>query len=768
LPAETVVAPPLPVAVGEPSAFVAGIPTSGGPARTLPWERSSDPASFLVPVLERYHQRWPGREDDMIRRAYNTARVAHEPQRRKSGEPYILHPLAVAMVIAELGLDDHCIAAALLHDAVEDTGLTLDDIEIGFGPDVAALVDGVTKLDALNFDTKESMQAESTRKMLVAMARDLRVLILKLADRLHNMRTLSSLRPEKQQAIARETLEVYAPLAHRLGMQETRQLLEDLAFAALYPSRYAELSFLVEQRAAGRAASVADTCAQVADLLRATELDATVYGRRKHLYSIYEKTMVKGKSFEEIFDLVGIRVIVDSVRNCYAALGIIHGRWQPLPGRFKDYIAMPKFNSYQSLHTTVLGPGNALLEVQIRTREMDEIAEHGVAAHFRYKGRGDDLHWLRNIIDWQSETADPDEFMTTLRAELELDELFVLTPKGQVITLPMGSTPIDFAYAIHTDVGNAAMGAKVNGRLVPIDRELQSGDTVEIFTSKVPGHGPSRDWLNIVVTAKARSKIRQWFAQRRRVDAIDTGTDEVVEALRREGLAARRLVGSDDLLEVADEMGYQDLEALYFAVGERHVSAQAVAQRLARRLRDGEEEQPVSTRFEPRARSDRSDREASAVGVHIEGLDGVQARLAKCCHPVPGDEIMGFVTRGRGVSVHRDDCANAISLSAAQGGRLVDVEWDDRFAGAYSVEIGVQAFDRPGLLQDVAAAVAAAQGNIVSAEAKVSRDRISTLRFEIHLLDAEHLHELLRSVRSVRNVFEAARVLPGSRAAAHQ
>ena len=715
-----------------------------------------------MPLLRRYQERWPRRDTDLIRRAYHVAAAAHESQRRKSGEPYILHPVAVAMVVADLGLDDVTIAAALLHDAAEDTALSIDDIESSFGSEVASIVDGCTKVDRLKFDTKEDQQSASMRKMLVAVAKDLRVLLIKLSDRLHNMKTLGALRPEKQERIARETLDIYAPLANRLGMQDMRQQLEDLAFAVLYPNRYAEIDKLVADRATAQEQFVTDVLGEVRRQLDSMGVRASVTGRRKHLWSIYEKMIVKGRSFDEIFDLVGIRVIVESVRDCYAALGSIHATWKPVQGRFKDYIAMPKYNLYQSLHTTVVGPRGSTLEVQIRTEEMHHRAEFGVAAHWRYKdvhANAADIPWLNRIIDWQAETDDPSEFMETLKVDLDADEVFVFTPKGNVVTLPVTATPIDFAYSIHTDVGHATIGARVNGRLVPLNRELQSGDTVEIFTSKVPGAGPSLDWLGMVVTPRARNKIRQWFARERRVDAIEAGRDEILDALRREGLPAQKLIGSAALAEVGAAMNYLDLDALYAAVGEHHVSGKGLVQRLARQFDQGggEERRPT-----PPAQRRRS-RRTTESGVHVEGMDDIVVRVARCCTPVPGDEIIGFVTRGRGVSVHRSDCANAVSLAESQGGRLVDVEWDQGFHGSYVVSIEVKALDRARLLQDVSSVLSDNHVNILSSTSVTGADQVSLMRFEFELFDPSHLASLLAAIRKVPSVYEVHRELPGPR-----
>ncbi|HKN92231.1 MAG TPA: bifunctional (p)ppGpp synthetase/guanosine-3',5'-bis(diphosphate) 3'-pyrophosphohydrolase, partial [Acidimicrobiia bacterium] len=663
-------------------------------------------------MLSAFLERHPKGETGRIERAFDLAKKAHQDQVRRSGDPYISHPLSVARILAGLGLDDVTIAAALLHDAVEDTDVTLADISKDFGPDVAAIVDGVTKLDRLQFDTKEAQQAATLRKMLVAMAKDIRVLLIKLADRLHNMRTIAALPEGKQRRIAQETLDIYAPLAHRLGIQDVKWQLEDLSFAVLYPKRYAEIEQMVASRAPERDFHLREVLEAVSNRLAVLRIRADVSGRPKHYFSIYEKMVVKGKEFDEVQDLVAIRVVVDSVKDCYGALGSIHALWKPIQGRFKDYIAMPKFNLYQSLHTTVVGPQGKPVEVQIRTREMHQRAEYGIAAHWGYKENRspqEDLGWLQRLVDWQQETADPTEFMEVLKVDLEQDEVFVFTPKGDVVTLPAGATAVDFAYTIHTEVGHRTIGARVNGRLVPLDSALASGDSVEIFTSKVAGAGPSRDWLRFVQTPRARSKIRQWFSRERREDAIETGREELVKALRKEGLPVQKLAGSSILAKVAVAMNYADLEALHAAIGEGHVSAKAVAQRIQREMRGGEE-QISTTATRPR----RKPRGAhSKIGVHVEGLDDVLVRLSRCCTPVPGDEIIGFVTRGRGVSVHRADCANAAGLTS-QSSRLIEVEWDGESSGRWVVSVQIEALDRSKLLRDVAQVLADHHVDIIS------------------------------------------------------
>ncbi len=739
--------------------------------RVLPWRRERQPLEDEIgDLVAGFQGKRRAEQIDFVARAYRMAADAHSTQRRKSGEPYIIHPLAVAKIVAGLGLDEYTIAAALLHDAVEDTSCTVLDIESAFGPEVAAIVDGVTKLDRLHFNSKEAQQAATFRKMLVAMSKDLRVLLIKLCDRLHNLRTIGAMPRWKQERAARETLDVYAPLAHRLGIQEVKTQLEDLSFAALHPKRYATIEHLVAERAPERNIYLTQVLEDVRFRLEELNIEADVTGREKHLYSIYEKMVLKGKEFDEIHDLVGIRVIVDSVRDCYAALGSIHATWKPVQGRFKDYVAMPKFNLYQSLHTTVVGPQGKPIEVQIRTSEMHNRAEFGVASHFLYKEqtvpRGTakagelDLPWLARIIDWEKETSDPDEFMASLKIDLDQEEVFVFTPKGDVFTLVTGSTPIDFAYAIHTDVGHKTVGAKVNGRLVALSEELHSGETVEIFTSKSEGAAPSQDWLLFVRTPRAASKIKQWFSRERREDAIAQGQEDIQKALRRDGLPVQKILGSKILDTVADKLNYTDLTALYAAVGEHHLSGQSVSAKVSRELESASgsrtEESLPATVNPPRRRS------KQAIGVHVEGLDDVLVRLSRCCTPVPGDEIVGFVTRGRGVSVHRSDCANALSLVTSQNDRVIDVEWDTkRETGYFVASIEVKAYDRSRLLSDVTSHFSDNHINILSASTLTGSDRIARLRFDFEIADPSHLENLLRSVRKIDTVYDAYRIMPG-------
>ena len=725
----------------------------------LPWRRNQVDVA-LAPVLASYLDQHRKSDTALIERAYAAAHRAHAEQVRRSGEPYITHPLGVALILADLGLDDITIAAALLHDAVEDTEFTNESVEEQFGVEVAAIVDGVTKIERLQFATREAQQAATMRKMLVAMAKDIRVLLIKLADRLHNMRTIASLPEAKQLRIAHETLDIYAPLAHRMGIGDIKWQLEDLSFAVLHPKRYAEIEQLVSTESPARDDHLHQVLDELRERLAELHIDAEVSGRPKHYWSIYEKMVVGEKAFDEVQDLIGVRVVVDTVKDCYGALGSIHAWWRPVQGRFKDYIAMPKFNLYQSLHTTVVGPAGRPVEVQIRTQEMHRRAEFGVAAHWSYKNgtvptNTDDLVWLQRLVDWQQETDDPQQFMQTLKGDLEQDEVFVFTPKGTVVTLPTGATPVDFAYAIHTEVGHRCIGARSNGRLIPLDALLTTGDTVEIVTSKVEGAGPTQDWLEFATTPRAREKIRQRFSRERRVDAIDGGRDDLVVELRRDGLPVQKIMGSQLLAEIAEEMHYSDLDAFYAAIGEHHVTGRHVAQRVRHRLVGGTEQMPVTAR-----RPSRSSARRRAAGVHAEGLDDMIVRLSRCCTPVPGDEIIGFLTRGRGVSVHRSDCANASGL-ASQTERLVEVEWDHDASGAYVVSVEVEALDRSRLLRDVANTLAEHHVNVLACQSQTTADRVARFRFDFELADPGHLDSLLAALKRVDSVYDATRVLPG-------
>ena len=732
-------------------------------SRVLPWRRHQAATSHeLAPLLAAYKRRHPKGSVSPINRAYDMSREAHRHQTRTTGESYITHPVAVASVVADLGLDEASIIAALLHDAVEDTELTLAEISEIFGDEVASIVDGVTKLDRLQFDSQEAQQAATMRKMLVAMARDLRVLIIKLADRLHNMRTLASSSPDKQQRVAQETLDIYAPLAHRLGMQEIKQQLEDLSFAALFPKRYAEVEHLVSTRAPERNVYLARVLGQVDKMLIGVKIKAELTSRGKHLWSIYEKMVQKGREFDDIFDLMAIRIVVDDVRDCYGALGVIHGHWKPVVGRFKDYIAMPKFNLYQSLHTTVIGPDGKTIEVQIRSRDMHQRAEWGVASHWAYKDAAtpQEVEWLNRIIDWQGEVSDPRQFLEGLKTDLEQDELFVFTPKGRVVSLPLQATPVDFAYAVHTEVGHSCVGARVNGRLVALNYQLASGDTCEILTSKAQGTGPSQGWLEFVASTKAKNKIKQWWTREQLEDMVDEGHDEFVEELRRVGLSMRRMEGSPELAAEVASLGYGDLNGLLAAIGQKKVPARALVARLVEALRSPDSSGELAAMPAMRTRSSAARTKNS---VYVEGLDDILVRLSKCCTPVPGDDIMGFITRGRGVTVHRVDCANALSLMSEQSARIIDVEWaglsaDDTFVAA----VEVVALDRTRLLRDVANALSDQRVNIVSCTTQTGSDRVARMRFEFEFSDPNHLQAMLRIIKNIDGVYDAYRLLPGA------
>ncbi|GAA4518681.1 GTP pyrophosphokinase [Actinoallomurus oryzae] len=717
----------------------------------------------LEPLIKTLRNTHPKADVRLVERAYDVAAHHHRDQKRKSGDPYITHPLAVATILAELGMNTETLCAALLHDTVEDTTYTLDQLRTDFGDVIAALVDGVTKLDKVKYG--EAAEAETVRKMVVAMSRDIRVLVIKLADRLHNMRTLRYLPRHKQERKARETLEIFAPLAHRLGMNTLKWELEDLAFQTLYPKRFDEIARLVSERAPRRDVYLQDVIQHVSRDLREAKLKATVKGRPKHYYSIYQKMIARELSFEDIYDLVGIRVLVDTVRDCYAALGTIHARWNPVPGRFKDYIAMPKFNMYQSLHTTVIGPEGKPVELQIRTRAMHNRAEYGIAAHWKYKeetvgdggastGKAGDMAWLRQLLDWQKETTDPAEFLESLRFDLSVSEVFVFTPKGQVLALPQGATPVDFAYAIHTEVGHRTIGARVNGRLVPLESTLDNGDTVEIFTSKSPDAGPSRDWLNFVKSARARNKIKHWFSKERRESAIEQGKESLARAMRKQNLPLQRMLSGEALLTLAHDMHYADVSALYAAIGESHVSAQNIVRKLVDVLGGDTAEDLAETAIPTRKRRSRP---AGDPGVVVAGDPDVWVRLSRCCTPVPGDEIVGFVTRGNGVSVHRVDCVNVANLQT-QPDRMVDVKWSPGEDSVFLVAIQVEALDRPRLLSDVTRVLSDQHVNILSASVATNRERVAVSRFSFEMGDPKHLGHVLRAVRSVDGVYDVYRV----------
>jgi GTP diphosphokinase / guanosine-3',5'-bis(diphosphate) 3'-diphosphatase len=713
---------------------------------------SRERTAILDPIFKSVRAIHPKADVRDIERAYLVAEKAHAGQLRKSGDPYITHPVAVTGILADLGMTPPTLVAALLHDTVEDTPYSLDQLREDFGEEVASLVDGVTKLDKVTFG--EAAEAETVRKMVVAMARDIRVLVIKLADRLHNARTWKFVASESAERKARETLEIYAPLAHRLGMNTLKWELEDLSFSTLYPKMYEEIVRLVAERAPSRDAFIDQVIEAVSDDLKEAKVKASVTGRPKHYYSVYQKMIVRGRDFADIYDLVGIRVLVDSVRDCYAALGAIHARWSPVPGRFKDYVAMPKFNMYQSLHTTVIGPEGKPVEIQIRTQEMHQRAEYGIAAHWKYKqgaGGSSDMLWLRQLLDWQRETEDPGEFLESLRFDLSAGEVFVFTPKGAVIALPAGATPVDFAYSVHTEVGHRCVGARVNGRLVPLESTLNNGDTVEIFTSKSPGAGPSRDWATFVTSARARNKIRQWFSKERREEAVELGKEAIAKALRKQNLPLQRLLSGEAIVALAHELRHPDVSALYAAVGEGHISAASIVSKLVQTVGDEIEDviEPIASRAPSRG---------GDAGVTVVGVDDVWVKLAKCCTPVPGDSILGFVTRGNGVSVHRLDCINAKNLVENQSDRVVPVEWAPTSSTVFLVNIQVEALDRARLLSDVTRVLSDHHVNILSAAVNTTRDRIAFSRFTFEMADPTHLDAVLKAVRTVEGVYDVYRV----------
>lgn len=718
----------------------------------------------LVKTVRKNH---PKADSALVERAYKVAEKSHAGQTRHSGEPYITHPLAVSQILADLGIGPVTIAAALLHDTIEDTEYSLDQLRREFGDEIAMLVDGVTKLDKLKYG--DNAQAETVRKMIVAMSKDIRVLVIKLADRLHNARTWGFVDPESAAKKAQETLDIYTPLAHRLGIQTVKWELEDLAFAVLHPKIYVEIESLVKGRSPERDAFVDRVIDAVSEDLRGAKIKADISGRPKQLYSIYQKMINRGRDFNDIHDLTGIRILVSSIRDCYAALGAVHARWNPMPGRFKDYIATPKFNLYQSLHTTVFGPEGRPVEIQIRTSEMHQRAEFGVAAHWKYKervssgrdkepvSRETDMAWLAHLSDWQAETTDPTEFLETLRYEIGAKEVYVFTPQGKVIGLPTGATPVDFAYAVHTEVGHRTMGAKVNQRLVPLDTTLASGDSVEIFTSKSPDAAPSHDWLNFVTSQRARSKIRQWFTKERREEAIEQGKDAIARAMRKQNLPLQRLMNQESVASVAAVLKFHDVEDLYAAVGEGHVSTQSVIEKVVGIVHSDQDTDedifsgPARGRIAPRV---------SQSGVLVRGAPDILVKLARCCTPVPGDGIVGFVTRGTGVSVHREDCSNIGSLMGNPD-RIIEVDWAPTKGSVFLVHIQIEALDRPGLLSDVTRVLSEHHVNILSATVNTSDSHLAISRFVFEMGDVTHLDRVLNAVRRIDAVYDVYRVMSG-------
>ena len=751
-------------------------------ARMLGCEISDDPLNPLLPIMQACRNHHPDEDLSILERAYRRAVIQHSSQRRKSGEPYIIHPLAVAQILADLGMGPLVVAAGLLHDTVEDTDYTLDECRAEFGDTVTGLVDGVTKLSKMEYG--DSAQAETIRKMVVAMSRDVRVLVVKLSDRVHNARTWRYVKSSSAQKKARETLDVYAPLANRLGMNAIKTELEELSFKVLYPKIYNEIVVLVARRAGQRDVYLAQILAEINEDLDAQHIKAYVTGRPKDYFSIYQKMIVRGHDFANIYDLVGVRIIVDTIRDCYAALGAVHARWSPVPGRFKDYIAMPKLNMYQSLHTTVVGPGGKPVEIQIRTWDMHRRAEFGIAAHWKYKENGqagralstpdksdlkrgsddnqelseaDNLKWIQQLADWTSETPDSNEFLGSLKEDLGAAEVYVFTPKGKIVSLPANATPVDFAYAVHTEVGHRTMGARVNGRLVPLDTKLENGDTVEVLTSKSDNAGPSRDWLSFVKSPKARNKIRQWFSKERRTEAIEEGRDELTRAMRKRNLPIGTLLTTQALVGVADELNFPNPDAVFAAIGDGQISTQNVIAHLVKDAGSDEVDEEVEQEALPLRAVENAKKKTSSLGVSVKGVDDVWVKLARCCMPVPGDRIVGFITRNQGVSVHRADCQNMIDLQRRQPERVVDVAWTST-RGLFMVRIQVEALDRQHLLSDVTRVLADHGVNILSGSQATGSDRVAISQFSFEMADPQHLNRLLAAVRKIDGVFDVYRV----------
>ncbi|MGI5939571.1 MAG: RelA/SpoT family protein [Thermoleophilia bacterium] len=738
-----------------------GVATGGA---GTPVEPSELPEELLIKI-----ERFTAASDrELITKAFHVAAAQHQHQLRASGEPYMSHPVNTAIICAELGLDSATLAAALLHDVVEDTSMTTEAVRDQFGEDVALLVDGLTKLSKISFRSDEEEQAENIRKMIIAMAKDIRVILIKLADRLHNMRTLTHLRKEKQIQKARETLEVYAPLAHRLGIESIRWELEDLAFVTLHPRKYAEVAGMVAQRRDDRERDMEEARdilnAELADM----NIQADISGRAKHLYSVYNKMVRKGKEFNEIYDLTALRVLVSSVKDCYTVLGTVHSIWKPVHGRFKDYVAMPKLNMYQSLHTTVIGPKGKPLEIQIRTYEMHETAQYGIAAHWMYKegrsgrhspGQLEKPQWLRQIMDWQSDTKDSTEFMDSLRVDLFHDEVYVFTPKGEVKRLPAGSTPVDFAYAIHTDVGHRCTGGKVNGRLVPLTHRLQSGDIVEVLTSKT-AQGPSRDWLQFVASSGARSRIRQWFKREKREDAEHVGRETLLEALRKQGLPAQKLIRSELMDDIMKESKIAKRNDFFVAIGLGKISAQHVVTRVIQNLNQQDAQRSTALTLPTTAPADgRETPSSQELGIKIDGIDDVPIRIPQCCRPVPGDEVIGYISLGRGVTIHRRDCPNISSLKKNPE-RFKSVDWDTESKGPLRVEIQIEAYDRNHLLEDISRTLSESGLSIVAAQIHTTRANTVKNRFVFDVPDIDSLETVLQRIRRIDTVYDAYRVTP--------
>lgn len=705
----------------------------------------------------------PSADLSIIRKAYEFAKEAHSGQHRISGELFIFHPLEVAKILADLELDLPTIAAGLLHDVVEDTPYTIEDIESNFGPEVALLVDGVTKLGKLEFKTKEEQQAENLRKMFFAMAKDIRIILIKLADRLHNMRTLKSLPKEKQLAKAKETLDIFAPLAHRLGISKVKWELEDIAFRYLEPEHYYELVEKVAKKRQERENHINEMIAILKERLTSAGISAEIQGRPKHFYSIYKKMKEQNKTFEQIYDLTAVRVIVNTVKDCYGALGVVHTLWKPIPGRFKDYIAMPKPNMYQSLHTTVIDSSGDPLEIQIRTYEMHKTAEYGIAAHWRYKEGAKNnsdfeqkLSWLREILDWQRDLRDAKDFMETLKIDLFTDEVYVFTPKGDVIDLPKGSCPIDFAYRIHTDIGNRCIGAKVNGKMVPLDYELVNGDIIEIITSS-HSNGPSRDWLNIVKSPQAKNKIRQWFKKERRDENIARGKEMLEKEARRQGYDIYQLIKYDFMNNILKRMSFTNIDDMYAAIGYGAVTAKQIFQKILDEYKKNAQPDKLELNLEKGDGKSKIQKKLDR-GIKIDGIGNLLVKFSRCCNPVPGDKIIGYVTRGRGISIHRQDCKN-IRQGNFDRARLTEVKWEGFEDSSYPVEIQVWAYDRPGLLSEVINLIGDFKTNIDAVNARATKNGIAIIDLILEISSKQHLENVMQKISKIKGIYDVKRVM---------